>query len=320
MLSRESAHPLTASSSLSIRALTDKQDDEVAQLLHRSLTRWYETHLNQGARFGDSHLPFLHFPALYRRIDPEHSLGAWLDQQLAGVAFIHPRETHVAAGIIATNPAFARRGIAKALVTKACNLADQLNLPLRLVSSLLNLDSFSLYSRCGFRPVTIYQDVLLAVPPTGITVPELQGVRIAPANPEHAPEIAQRERELCGISRLSDHQALLAQTALPWEVLVARDSSNTLLGAVTFTRHPEWSMPGPAFAQDETVLSTLLLHALNHLKGRDIVTLIPSDARKLLASMYALGGRNIELHALQVRGEWKPPTGLSIPTFLPETF
>ena len=311
---------LTHQPSIITGALAEQHDDQVARLLHRSLATWYETNLNQGSRFGSSHLPFIHFPKLYRHLDPTHSFGAWLDQQLAGVAFIHPRETHISAGIIATDPAFSRRGIAKMLLGRACALADELNLPLRLVSSLLNLDSFSLYSRCGFRPVTIYQDVHLSVPTQGLACPDVPSIRISTAGVEHAPEIAEAEQELCGISRPRDHHALLAQTALPWEVLVARNSSNSLLGAITFTRHPDWSMPGPGFAQDEAVLSALLYQALNQLRGRDIVALIPSDARNLLASLYAAGGRNIELHALQVRGDWKPPAGLSLPSFLPETF
>ncbi len=311
---------MTSPPTITIDTLAGDHDETVAQLLHRSLSSWYDIHLNQGSRFGASHLPFIHFPALYRQLDPEHSLGAWIDQRLVGVAFLHPRPTHVSAGIIATDPALARRGIAKMLMARACALADQLNLPLRLVSSLLNLDSFSLYSRCGFRPVTIYQDLHLTVPAQGIAPPELAGIRILPAGPEHANEIARAEHELCGISRQQDHQALLSQTTLPWETLVARDSSNTPIGAITLTRHPDWSMPGPAFARDETVMLALLHHALNHLKGRDIVVLIPSEARELLASLYRFGGRNIELHALQIRGDWKPARGISLPTFLPETF
>jgi hypothetical protein len=35
--------------------------------------------------------------------------------------------------------------------------------------------------------------------------------------------------------------------------------------------------------------------------------------------MYDWGARNCELHFCQVRGEFKPFQGISMPTFLPET-
>lgn len=300
--------------------LDETHDEIVARLLHQSLSNWYQNNLNQAARFGPTHLPFIHFPTLYRHLDPEHCLGAWHGQQLAGVAFLHPRPTHVSVGIIATNPTFAGRGIAKMFMTRACAIADQQNLPLRLVSSLLNLDSFSLYSRCGLRPVNVYQDILLSVPNQGFAPSDVQGVQILSAHAENAREIAHSEFELCGVSRTHDHLALLCRTALPWEVLIARDQSGTLIGSMTFTQHPDWNMLGPGFARDEAVLLMLILHALRHLKGRDIVILVPSDAREILSSMYRMGGRNIELHALQVRGAWTPQAGISLPTFLPETF
>lgn len=305
---------------LEISQLTPSQDHAVAALLHRSLVHWYERNLRQGERFGTSHLPFLHFPALYRNLDPEHCLGAWSKNQLVGVAFIHPRETHISAGIIATDPEHAGSGIAKRLLAKACELADSLALPLRLVSSLLNLDSFSLYSRHGFQPVAIYQDIQIHIPDEGLSdLPATVG-SIRKGTPPDAEEIARAELQMCGISRLRDHQAFLSQTTLPWEVLVFQNSQGTIDGALTFTRHPDWSMVGPAFASDETVLDALLSRALDQLRGKTVVLLIPATARTLLQRLYTLGGRNIELHALQVRGKPMPSKGISLPTFLPETF
>ena len=47
--------------------------------------------------------------------------------------------------------------------------------PLRLVSSLLNLDSFSLYNRLGFVPHMMFQDLLLDIPGDGMTAPPPPG-------------------------------------------------------------------------------------------------------------------------------------------------
>ena len=39
----------------------------------------------------------------------------------------------------------------------------------------------------------------------------------------------------------------------------------------------------------------------------------------LVQQMYAWGARNCELHFCQVRGEFQPFRGVSLPSFLPET-
>jgi len=58
---------------------------------------------------------------------------------------------------------------------------------------------------------------------------------------------------------------------------------------------------------------------MNLFRGRDLLVLVPSTRNSLVRQLYTLGARNCELHLAQCRGQWTQPTGVNIPTFLPET-
>ena len=49
--------------------------------------------------------------------------------------------------------------MARAMLEDVFQVADAAGLPVRLVSSLMNLDSFSLYTKMGFVPGTVFQDL-----------------------------------------------------------------------------------------------------------------------------------------------------------------
>ena len=78
-------------------------------------------------------------------------------------------------------------------------------------------------------------------------------------------------------------------------------------------------MLGPCLALSEDVAAALILKELDQYKGRMPVFLIPVERSKLVRQMYDWGARNCELHFCQVRGEFKPFQGISMPSFLPET-
>ena len=54
-------------------------------------------------------------------------------------------------------------------------------------------------------------------------------------------------------------------------------------------------------------------------RGRAPIDLAPSALPDLLAWLYAGGGRNLEVHLMQVRGAAAPIRGVVLPTSLPET-
>ncbi|MFM7034391.1 MAG: GNAT family N-acetyltransferase, partial [Planctomycetia bacterium] len=157
--------------------LTVADRDPIARLLHRALVHWYESRLGQGARFGDRHEPFALFPEVYEALDPGECVTARdAHGRIVGVCFSHERETHVSVGIVATAPEASGRGIARGMLSHVLEKAARLGKPARLVSSLLNIDSFSLYSRLGFVPGAIFQDMLLTVPEAGMPTPAPAGV------------------------------------------------------------------------------------------------------------------------------------------------
>jgi hypothetical protein len=49
------------------------------------------------------------------------------------------------------------------------------------------------------------------------------------------------------------------------------------------------------------------------------VFLVPAVCQQLVETLYGWGARNCELHFAQIRGHFEPPTGIVMPTFMPET-
>ncbi len=306
-----------------LRPLLPADHDAAARLLHRSLVDWYQSRLNQGARFGASPEPFRLFPEVYAALDPGEAVAA-IDESsgdLLGVCFAHPRPTHVALGIVATAPEARGRGVARALLAPALALAHRTGRPVRLVSSLLNLDSFSLYSRLGFVPHTIYQDLTLTVPGAGLpgpTPPAAERVRLV-TDPAEAPRLAAFELAWQGLDRTTDYAFFLRNAVGDWRVWVLEDTAGELEGFLVASHHPSCVMLGPGATRDEPAAAALLWRALDAQRGASPVFLVPCTAAALVHRCYAWGARNLELHAAQALGPVAPARGLAFPTFLPET-
>ncbi len=308
---------------LSLRPLAPEHHEACAQLLHRSLVHWYQSRLGQGGRFGEKHDPFRLFAEVYAALDPGEAIAAHdaISGELLGVCFVHPRPTHIAVGIVATAPEAQGRGIARAMLAPVLERARQSGRPARLVSSLLNLDSFSLYSRLGFVPHTIYQDLIVTVPATGLPSPSPVGaerVKLT-TDPAQAERLATFEFELQGIQRERDYAFFLANHVGDWRTYVIDDASGALAGFIVASHHPSCTMLGPGVARDENTAAALLWTALDGMRGMTPVFLVPSAAAKLIHQCYAWGCRNVELHAAQATVPVSGARGVAFPTFLPET-
>ncbi|MDY0165693.1 MAG: GNAT family N-acetyltransferase [Thermoguttaceae bacterium] len=295
--------------------------EPVARLLHRSLVDWYEKNLRAGARFGTSHEPFLLFPQVYESLDPGEGIVArGTNGEVLGVCFVHPRETHVSVGIVATDPEAGGSGIARAMMEAAIARANDSGKPVRLVSSLLNLDSFSLYSRLGFVPHTFYQDLSLDVPAAGMTVPAPPGAeRVRPARPDEAARLADFEHQLQGIRREPDYAFFFRNDAGSWQTLVLEDAEGALEGFLVGSHHPAFNILGPGVARDEAAATALLWRSLNAQPGRNMVFLLPCAAAGLIRTAYSWGARNVELHAAQILGPTPQASGIVFATYLPES-
>lgn len=310
---------------LKITPLRREDEEEVARLLHTALVAWYESRLRQGARFGESHEPFRIFPRVYGALDAGEGVGARdvATGELLGVCFIHDRPTHVAFGIVATAPSAQGRGVARAMMEPALVRARAAGKPARLVSSALNLDSFSLYTRLGFVPHTLFQDMVLTVPESGLSVaPPVGAERVRAARMDEAGRLASFENAQRGVSREKDYAFFLRNEVGVWKTWVLddeREPRGEPAGFLVASHDPACLMIGPGQARDEATALALLWRALDAMRGRTPVFLVPCAGAGLVKTLYAWGARNVELHVASAVGPVPAARGIAFPTFLPET-
>lgn len=305
---------------ITIRTLQKDEWSAVAELIRISTNHWYMTKHNLEIFVGPDDATIL-FPQVYEALDPGCCLVA-VDHtgRLLGSCFYHPRLTHVSLGIMNVHPeAFGRR-IASRLLTQVIEFADSRQLPIRLVSSAGNLDSYSLYTRQGFTPRAIYQDMILPGEPASL--PEV--VLNAPhtfRSATHADlaAIAALEQQVSGIERTRDYQHFLAHPEQGWQLSVAQDDKQNIVGFLASIANPGSNMLGPGVMLTEDVAAALIRFALQRRPAWTPVMLVPAQAAQLVKTLYAWGAKNLELHLLQVRGECPSIRGIVMPTFMPET-
>lgn len=299
--------------------MTPEDHDEVAALIRDSTNHWYESHARPAIFTGDADATRL-FCDVYEALDPGCCFVAVSDktQRIAGSCFYRQRETHVSLGIMNVHPDFFGQGIARTLLTHITDFADARGLPTRLVSSAINLDSFSLYTRAGFVPRTAYQDMF--VPDVSRIPDDLPGAdRIRPATPDDANRIADLEHELAGIRREKDYRFFIDNAQGIWRSLVSEDVSGNIDGFLASVAHPGSHLLGPGAMRNDTVALALLAAHLKSYPDSTPVLLVPAARGKLVAELYRWGARNCELHFAQSRGVYSDPTGVTMPTFMPET-
>ncbi len=302
-----------------LRAMLADDRSEVADLICVSTNHWYRTH-------GGSDI----FPAgpaatevlfdVYQALDPGCGLVAENRQtgRLMGSCFVHPRETHVALGTMNVHPNYFGHGVARALLRHITDFADRTNKPVRLVSSAMNLDSFSLYNRSGFVPRRAFQDMFLAVPESGLDC-GAPDPAVRDATREDVEAIVTLEMELLGIGRPADFRYFLESAAGSWRLSIYEGQGGTVQGFMASCAHPYCNIVGPGLARTPDQGAALLLAELDHHRGRRPVFLVPVDCPELVRQAYGWGARNCELHFSQVRGASSTAQCLEFPTFLPES-
>lgn len=291
------------------------EEADIAALIHRSTNTWYKGKLGHEIFTGGPE-DCLIFTDTYEALDPGCCLVAEIDGKLAGSCFYHPRETHVGLGIMASSPDFAGKGVAKALLEEILQRAGKL--PVRLLSSAMNLDSFSLYTRAGFGPVAVYQDMQL---PAGqpLPPPPVSGGSVRPATTLHLFGMADLEEELCGIKRGKDLAHFIRSPGGHWTTFVHVDSMGKIDGWLSSVDHPGCRMIGPGVMRDEAAALALLHAQLSETRGGPPVFLIGTHESAIVAELYRWGARNVEIHFAQVRGPFTQPAGVVMPSFLPES-
>ncbi|MDB5296273.1 MAG: Acetyltransferase [Phycisphaerales bacterium] len=324
------AAPLADRPDLRLRPATSADRDAVADLICLSTNFWYQAS-GRPRIFTAGPEPCGLFWDVYDALDPGCCVVAEDARtgHLAGSCFYHPRDTHVSLGIMNAHPNHFGRGVAGRLLRFVTDLADAAGLPTRLVSSAVNLDSYALYTRAGFVPGAIYQDMV--VPParvaaglTGTDEMDLAAARARPATPADVPAIVDLEWRVARIRRPGDWQHFVNNAAGVWRVSVLDRVGGGIDGALAAVDHPGSTMLGPGVMADDAAAAALIAAELRRQAAgprRDVspVFLVPADRPALVRQVYAWGGRNVELHVHQVRGDYQPPTGVAMPTFMPET-
>ncbi len=306
---------------VNIRTMLRSDRADVSRLIFESTNSWYQQHFAV-TPFSDPQQTIVFFD-LYQTLDPGHGFVAEVDGVLAGSCFYHPRDTHMSLGIMNAHPKFFGQGVARTLLARIVQEADRRSLPLRLVSSAMNLDSFSLYNRAGFVPRMVFNDLLLKVPAEGLSqktasAERVKEITLRPATPQDAVAMADFEYVHIGIRRQNDIAHFISNSEGFWHTMIA-ERDGALTGWLVSCTHPANSMIGPGAITDDSSAYALIAHHLSYFCGRNVMVMIPAQHHTLVQKMYALGARNCELHFAQCRGRWANPTGIMIPTFLPET-
>lgn len=305
-------------SPLEIRSMRSSEWQAVASLIHRSTNAWYAQR-GLGPIFAGPESDALLFCETYEALDPDDCLVATLADQIVGSCFFRERETHCSLGIMNADPDCRGHSVARRLLEEVIRRTSKSNKPLRLVSSAFNLDSYSLYTRAGLSPRTIFQDMTLEIPSQGLKGPKLpRGATIRLVEKDDVTAVADLEFRLNGIRREKDYRFFADNKQGIWATLLYEDQSG-LRGFLGSVDHPASCMLGPGCMEDDEVALALILAQLKRMHPRCPVFLVPANRLGLIEELYGLGARNCELHFAQCLGDYEEPSGVAMPSFMPET-
>lgn len=298
--------------STTLRRLLPTEWDAEAHLIAHSTNAWYVSSGKPAIFTGDP-LDCGVFCQVYEALDPGCCIVAEQDGKLMGSCFVHPRSTHISLGIVNTHPDAFGQGVARRMLDEAITWAERESKPLRLVSSAMNLDSYSLYTRAGFVPRMLFQDMLL---PDISRLPAADP-RVRPVTSADIAALVVLEKEHVGLDRERDFTYFCENVLGIWSGSVWEENGE--VGGFLFAvAHPASNLLGPGFAKTEEIAAALL--AAERRKHPDNpVFLVPAHCEVLIKTVYSWGARNCELHVAQVRGAWQEPTGIVFPSFLPES-
>lgn len=312
-----------------LRTMVRDDFDEVAGLIYLSTNIWYQSNRGHSVFEGDPSVCRV-FCEVYEELDPGCGIVAVHagTDTIIGSCFYHPREMHVSLGIMNVHPSYFGLGVASRILDQIVAFARESDLPLRLVSSAMNLDSFSLYNRIGFAPFAAYQDMVINIPKNGIKEVDSDDgedavsddeVFVRKATLDDVDEMGKIEFEISGISREKDYRYLIENRTGIWHTLVAEDNKGRIVGYLSSIDDPGSRMIGPGVSQTAEAAEGLLLAQFERFCGRSVVFLLPVNRPDIVERMYARGAKNCEIHFGQVLGESQPVRGIVMPSFLPET-
>ena len=306
-----------------LRALKDVDVPEHADLLYSSFNAWYWKHGWGKDYFACSPQETSIFYDIYNDLSPGCSIAAFDNKtgRMMGSCFYHPREHHVSLGIMSVHPNYGGRGVGRQMVNHIIDYTKEHDFKsCRLVSSAINMDSFSLYNRAGFIPRVTYHDMVINVPENGIGDVVVKGEdNIREAALTDITKMGELEMEISGIKREVDYRYAIENPREALHALVYENDQKGIDGFMISVKHPALNMLGPCVARNEEIAIALIRKEIERFKGTWVLFSIPMEKRKMVEQMYAWKAINVETHLKEVWGEFPGFNGVSMPSFLPET-
>lgn len=306
-----------------LRPLEASDITEHTSLLHSSFNSWYWKKGWGKDYFGCSPQDTSIFYDIYNDLTPGCSVAAFDDKsgKMTGSCFYHPREHHVSLGIMSVHPDYSGIGVGSKLVKHILDYTKENDFKsCRLVSSAINMDSFSLYNRAGFIPQVTYQDMVINVPSNGFEVSSVNGQnRVRKAVLSDVVKMGELEMEVSGIKREIDYIYAIENPRGVFHATVYENDQNEIDGFMISVKHSALNMLGPCVARTEEIAIALMRQEIQRFNGTWALFSIPMDKRKMVEQMYKWNAVNVETHLKNVWGEFTGFNGVSMPSFLPET-
>jgi len=313
------------------RPLRDSDIPQYSQMLYSSFNSWYWKHGWGKDYFGCKPEETSIFYDVYNDLSPGCNIAAFEVKtgQITGACFYHPRETHVSLGIMCVHQNYWRQGIGRSMVEHILKFTKENGYKsCRLVGSAINMNSFSLYNRCGFVPRVSFNDMVINVPASPqVYRGEFKNDHVRDARIEDVGNMGELEMEISGIKREVDYRYAIENPRKILHASVYENSQNGSTGSprseidgfMISVRHPALNMLGPCVARSEETALALISKELERFAGTWALFLIPMEKRKMVEQAYKWGAVNVETHLKQVWGEFVPFKGVNRPSFLPET-
>lgn len=309
--------------SLILRSLEDADVAEHADLLYSAFNTWYWKHGWGKDYFGCTPQETSIFYDIYNDLTPGHSIAVFdgASGRMMGACFYHPREHHVSLGIMSVHPNYAGQGVGRKLVNHILDYTrDNGFKSCRLVSSAINMDSFSLYNRAGFIPRVTYHDMVIMVPENGLGDISVEGQeRVREAVFGDVAQMGDLEMEISGIKREIDYRYAIENPRGVLHAQVYENDQKGIDGFMISVKAPALNMLGPCVARNEEIAIALIRKEIERFRGTWVLFSIPMEKRKMVEQMYAWRAVNVETHLKEVWGEFPGFNGVSMPSFLPET-
>lgn len=306
-----------------LRPLTPADVSEHADLLYSSFNSWYWKH-----GWGKDYFQCLPqqtaiFYDIYNDLTPGCSIAAFDSKtdRMMGSCFYHPREHHVSLGIMSVHPNYGGRGVGRQLVSHILDYTKEHDYKAcRLVSSAINMDSFSLYNRAGFIPRVTYHDMVISVPEEGLGDMVVKGQEnVREATIDDIVAMGDLEMEVSGIRREMDYRYAIENPRGVLHAQIYENDQHEMEGFMISVKHPALNMLGPCVARTEEIAIALIRQEIERFAGTWVLFSIPMDKRKMVEQMYDWHAINVETHLKEVWGEFDGFNGISMPSFLPET-